>query len=114
MRSSEEEREAALENLPKHFHVFARALAKSPDADSYASSEMGWYGHIGTDVYLRFHDTRPIIRDTLELPEDKTYTIRVLDTWNMTDETVAEGVSGRYTVKLPGRENMAVLAVAEG
>ncbi len=114
MRSSEEEREAALAALPRHFRVFAQALAKSPDAESYAYSEIGWYGHIGTDVYLRFHDTRPITRDTLELPEDRTYTIRVLDIWNMTDETVAKGVSGRYTVKLPGRENMAVLAVAEG
>lgn len=113
MRAQGEGREAALDSLPEHFHIFAEALAESRDAESYAFSETGWYGHIGTEVYLRFHDTRPITRDTLELPEDRKYTIRVLDTWSMTDETVARGVSGRYTVRLPGRENMAVLAIAE-
>ena len=68
---------------------------------------------IGTDCYLHFHDSRPTARDTLNLPEDRKYTIQLIDTWNMTRETVAEGVSGTYIVHLPGRENMAVLAVAE-
>lgn len=109
----EAKRAEIMGKMPETFRRMVRALLESEYADSYANSEMGWYGHIGTDVYLRFHDTRPITRDTVELPEDKKYTIRVLDTWNMTDETVATGVSGKYTVKLPGRENMAVLIIAE-
>ena len=83
------------------------------DAGSYALSETAYYAHIGTDCFLRFYDTRPIARDTLELPEDRSYTIQIIDTWNMTVETVASGISGRYIVTLPGRENMAVLALAE-
>lgn len=88
-------------------------IASGEDARSYGYSETAYYGHIGTDCYLRFHDTRPIRRDTVELPEDKSYTVQVIDVWNMTIDTVATGVSGKYTVPLPGKENMAVLILAE-
>ncbi len=104
------EQNPAAANIPRLVQAF---LDAREDAEGFCAAEMVWYAHIGTDCYLHFHDTRPIARDTLHLPEDKTYTIRVLDTWNMTDTTVAEGVSGEYVVKLPGRENMAVLALAE-
>lgn len=102
-----------MSRMPDQILRLVSAFIESTDAEFYANSEIGWYGHIGTDVYLRFHDTRPIARDTVDLPENKKYTVRVLDTWNMTDEIVATGVSGTYTVKLPGRVNMAVLIVAE-
>ena len=113
MEMDEEQQSETMSRMPDQLRRLVIAFIESADAESYANSEIGWYGHIGTDVYLRFHDTRPITRDTVELPEDKRYTVRVLDTWNMTDETVASGVSGKYTVKLPGRENMAVLITAE-
>lgn len=83
------------------------------DAESFAHSEKAFAAHIGTDCYLRFYDTRPIARDTLRLPADKTYTITLIDTWNMTMEMVATGVSGTYLAHLPGREDMALLAIAE-
>lgn len=82
-------------------------------AESYAYSETAYYAHIGTDCFLRFYDTRPVARDTLRLPEDRKYTIQLIDTWNMSMETVAEGVSGTYVAQLPSRENMALLALAE-
>ena len=82
-------------------------------AESYAYSETVYYAHIGTDCYLHFYDTRPVARDTLRLPEDRKYKIQVIDTWNMTIETVAEHVSGTYVLHLPSRENMAMLALAE-
>lgn len=88
-------------------------IASGEDAKGFGASETAYYGHIGTDCYLRFHDTRPIRRDTVELPADKTYTIWLIDTWNMTIETVATGVSGKYTIPMPGKENMAVLILAE-
>ena len=114
LKMGEAERARVLGELPEDRVWIVRAFLESgEDAASYANAEIGWYGHIGTDVYLRFHDTRPITRDTVDLPEDKKYTIHVLDTWNMTDEIVAAGVSGKYTVKLPGRENMAVLITFE-
>lgn len=92
---------------------FTRAFWESAEAFSFAHAETVYYGHIGTDCYLRFYDTRPIGRDVLSLAKDKKYTVRLIDTWNMTIETIAEGVSGEFRVDLPGRENMAVLALAE-
>ena len=110
----EAERAARLSGVPEMFKRLIYAFLNSgEDASGFAHAETVYYAHIGTDCYLRFYDTRPIARDTLTLPEDRKYTIRLIDTWNMTVETVAEGVSGTYVVRLPGRENMAVLALAE-
>lgn len=116
LNAENDEREAAIQKVAQSNPAFSRlvyAFLESPDAESYAYSETGYYARIGTDCYLRFHDTRPVARDTILLPEDRKYTVQVIDTWNMTIETVATGVSGSYVVKLPGRENMAVLALAE-
>ncbi len=113
MQMPETERAATLAQMPEFVQKFANALCASEDADSFVHSEIAYYAHIGTDCYLRFYDTRPAARDTLTLPADRRYTIQVIDTWNMTVETAAAGVSGSYVVKLPGRENMAVLALAE-
>lgn len=111
---SKAEQDAAVEMAGKHQQVVRAFLNSGSDAISYAHAETSYYAHIGTDCFLRFYDTRPIARDTLNLPKDRTYTIQLIDTWNMTIETVCSGASGSFIVKLPGRENMAVLAIAEG
>lgn len=114
MEMQESEQEAMLCRAPEKYRRLVRALITSgEDAASFIHSETAYYAHIGTDCFLRFYDTRPTARDTLTLPEDRKYSIQVIDTWNMTVETVATGVSGSYVVKLPSRENMAVLALAE-
>ena len=118
MQMSEEQRNAVLAASGitadhPHRRLIEALLNSGEDAASFAHAETAYYAHIGTDCYLHFHDSRPTARDTLNLPEDRKYTIQLIDTWNMTQETVAEGVSGTYIVHLPGRENMAVLAVAE-
>ncbi len=111
----EGERENAInaQALPDSMKRLIQAFVSSEDAFSFAHSETAYYAHIGTDCYLRFYDTRPVARDTLTLPKNRKYTIQLIDTWNMTLETVASGVSGTCIVTLPGRENMALLAVAE-
>lgn len=95
------------------FSNVIRALLESEDAESYAFNETVYNAHIGTDCYLHFYDTRPLAKEHLTLPEDRTYTIHLIDTWNMTIETVATGISGSYVLELPSRENMAMLALAE-
>ena len=113
-KMQKDQMEAMLSNVPEESRLLIRAFLESgKDAASFAHSEVAFFAHIGEECYLRFYDFRPIARDTLQLPEDKTYSIQIIDTWNMTKETVATGVSGTYTVSLPGRENMAVLAIAE-
>ncbi|MGI5423837.1 DUF5605 domain-containing protein [Streptomyces sp. CA-179760] len=63
----------------------------------------------GTDehrlVYFGFG--RPS-RRTFVMPPGTEWAIDVVDTWNMTVDTLPEPHSGRFTVSLPGREYMAV------
>ena len=111
---SPEEQEKMIARAPEMAQFMIRAfLNGGQNAIDQSRIEFGWFGHICEDVFLHYHDTRPTARDTLKLPEGKTYRVEVLDTWNMTRETVAQGVSGEYVVQLPGREYMAVLATVE-
>lgn len=110
---TKEEQEAFLTRVPEDARHVVRAFLVCPDAREFPASETVWYGHIGNKVFLRFHDTRPLAQDTVKLPEGKKYRIDVIDTWNMTRETVARNVEKEYTVKLPGREDMAVLILEE-
>lgn len=45
---------------------------------------------------------------TFILPEDKKYTLEVIDTWNMTIEKLEGEFSGRFRIRLPQRPYMAV------
>lgn len=47
---------------------------------------------------------------TFFLPEGGTYEIRVIDTWEMTEQTVRKDAAGQTPVLLPGKEG--ILAVA--
>jgi len=67
----------------------------------------------GEDMFLIFYDTRTSAKDVLPLPEDKTYTVELLDVWNMTREVICTGASGQTEISLPGREGVAVLATRE-
>ena len=49
----------------------------------------------------------------MDLPSEKTYRIEVVDTWNMTRETVASGQSGSCKVRVPEKQWMAVVAILE-
>ena len=63
------------------------------------------------DAMLWYLDLNRCRRFLAELPSREPYRIEVLDTWNMTRQTILTGVSGGQEVVLPGHEWMAVLAV---
>ena len=44
------------------------------------------------------------------LPEEHSYSVEVIDIWEMTRETVLTGVSGAVRVPMPGKEGIVVLA----
>ena len=48
--------------------------------------------------------------DYLLLPEDASYRVEVIDTWNMERSTVVEHASGMVKVDLPAKPYMAILA----
>ncbi len=67
-------------------------------------------GHCGREIYLRYYGKECTSIGELFLPEDEKYRVEVIDTWEMTRQVAAEGVSGNIRMALPGKENMALLA----
>ena len=59
---------------------------------------------------INYYYLRCCAKDTLNLPADKTYSIEVIDTWNMTRKVVCENASGKTVIELPGKPYMAVIA----
>jgi hypothetical protein len=71
-------------------------------------------GHNGEDYFfLYLARNQPRFR-RFNLPEGKRYLIDIIDTWNMTVERCAEGVSGLVEVELPRRKYLALRVVRNG
>lgn len=68
-------------------------------------------GHCGDDVFLKYLGNQACRLAIIHLPKtEDQYRIEVIDSWNMTRRTVAEGVSGNVRVNLDGKEGIAILA----
>ncbi|MFN8446550.1 MAG: DUF5060 domain-containing protein [Caldilineaceae bacterium] len=76
-----------------------KAASWNIDAGGY-NAEEGYYL-----FYYALH--QPRIRE-FNLPTHSSYSIDLLDTWNMTVETAAEKASGKVRVAMPGRKQMAI------
>lgn len=70
-------------------------------------------GHCGDAAYLAYYGRHCTAVGSLELPRQGSYRVEVIDVWEMTRTTVLTGVSGKVEFELPGKEGIAVLAVAE-
>jgi hypothetical protein len=64
-------------------------------------------GYCGGDYFMFYFGMHQPSSRNFNLPEG-SFRIEVIDTWNMTVDTVAENASGSTQVKLPGRKYMAV------
>jgi hypothetical protein len=73
-----------------------------------------WGGVAGQQMLVYFGFNRPLFR-TFSLAGDESYEVDVIDTWNMTVETLPGTYTGSFTVPLPGRQYVAVrLRAAQG
>ena len=61
-------------------------------------------------VFLNYLYLRCQAYENMRLPEEKTYKVEVIDTWNMSRTTAYENARGEVRVDLPGRPYMAILA----
>lgn len=110
-----EQLEAQKDRIPQEFRSFLGAFFLMDDTErvGFLDSEHIWQAHIGDEVFLYFYDLRCYGVDELEFPENRTYRVEVIDSWEMTRATIASGVSGKVQIKLPGKEGIAVLVTAE-
>ena len=95
--------------------IFALLASLSErENDSGLLKDKIFAGHCNEDAFIKYFGRHCPRRPFLMLPESKTYRIDVIDTWNMTRETVLTGASGVTWVELKtGREGIALLANAE-
>ena len=83
--------------------------AKRPElavSDGRANSETGGYNN-EEGYYIFYYGMHQPSNRNFNIPEGH-FKVDVIDTWNMTIETVAENVVGSLKVNLPGRKYMAV------
>jgi hypothetical protein len=117
-----EQREALIERVPEENRGFFRVTLAMEDLAlaRHVDPEKEYVGQVGDEVLIYYNDINCYGRRLIELPEGRTYKIEVIDTWNMTRETVAtgakgEGPQGHYEVRmpLPAKEYMAIFCTAE-
>ena len=105
----------AITTAPSGFGDVLNAISRMGYADRKGmfTMEYSYQGHCGDDAYLWYLDDQCAAVYSISLPENRKYRVDVMDTWNMTCETVFSGASGEVRVPLPGRRYMAILATAE-
>lgn len=113
---SEEELEKILKSAPPQAKFILSRFRSMGEKDLTRQIDAD-YGYTGKAVngkaLLYYYDTNCHARVDIDLPAEHTWKIEVLDAWNMTRETAADGVSGKQEIRLPGRPYMAVLATAD-
>lgn len=97
--------ENAMNMIGKELHEVSAVRAQG-----HFDKERVILGHCGEAAYLRYWGRQCAGQGELELPDTGAYDVEVIDVWEMTRIKVMEGVNGKVTVVLPGKEGIAVLA----
>ncbi len=84
------------------------------DRAAHLTADHAWAARCGEEAFLLYLDVQCCGERTLRLPEDKTYRVELIDTWEMTRTVLRENARGETKLRLPGREDMALLAVRNG
>ena len=82
-----------------------------PDRLAHMAVMHGWGSHCGEEAYLWFFDQQTSAAFSFPLPDAHRYRLEAIDVWAMTRTVLCEAAGGKTTVKLPGREGIAVLAL---
>ena len=111
----EEALRGVMAGMPPDFQDFLNSIAvmNRQDRARFYAVEYTFRGHCGEQAYLTYLDDQCAAAFDLNLPENRSYCVEVLDTWNMERNTVLRGASGNVRIKLPGKPWMAVLATEE-
>lgn len=107
--------DAALETIRETMPmIYAMAhSAKRMDAVELALAEVQnavAEGTCGQDAFLHYYGRNCPAQATVDLPKDGTFRVRVIDIWDMTEQIFSESASGTFTLSLPEKEGIAVIA----
>ena len=99
---------------PQRLGFLRRVIEEAPVADlmHYVKRWDQPQIEAGEDYFLFYLGFQRSRWKEWDLPEDRRYTVDVIDTWNMTIERLAGVYSGATRIPLPGREYMAIRVMA--
>ena len=101
-----------LKNRDPQAYAFAEGMLRMEPGlrQRLVDSETPAAGHCGEEAYLTYLGRCCPWQWRIRLPESGSYTVEVIDTWNMTRKMVLTDAGGMVEVSLPSREYMAILA----
>ena len=110
---SDEQLEAEIARTPGDFRQFLVSIRMmdSRDRALHLAGEHTWSAHCGEKAYLWFHDRQCYGWQILKLPENRRYRVELIDIREMTRTVLCDAACGETEIRLPGREDLAVLAV---
>lgn len=101
-----------LDRVPEAMRGFVGAAfaMDAVELTHYADASFEYAGQVQEAAYLFYLDDQCPTHFQIDLPENAVYAVDVIDTWEMTRKTVTKEASGKFDVRLPGKEYMAILA----
>jgi hypothetical protein len=91
--------------------AFLREILEQGPADGLDPIVASWrwraVGQPG-EYYLFYFGVNQPAEMTFELPEDRSYSLDVIDTWEMTITPLADTYNGTFKIRLPGKPRIAV------
>ena len=100
------------EKPPEGFALIAlNSIARMSEQErvTHLQADHSWASHCGDEVFLKFFDLQTCAEFPFDLPEKHQYRVELIDVWEMKRNLLMENISGKTTVRLPGKEGMAVL-----
>lgn len=110
--------EQTLATMPEAYREKLAAVGRSLlgiseyERDFYLMKDISFMGHYGEMMYLNYYARTCPVKASLSLPAETSYRIEVLDVWEMTRTIVKNKACGDVTIQLPGKEGIALLAIA--
>lgn len=90
-----------------------RALMDSADAEAqylFGMNGTVFSGKHGSEVFVKYYGDQCPAQSAILLPEEGSYRLMCVDTWEMKTEILMENASGSVSLNLPGKEGIAVIA----
>jgi len=104
------------ENAPSQSFIqrFSSILFSLPDFEKRLFMMDFTPSIVHNETYrLQYFGNQCPCRANLQLPDNETYTIEVIDTWEMTRTTALTNAKGNVQVPLPSKEGIAILATRQ-
>jgi len=91
---------------PARIAFFKKILGDAPEGgfEPFDRYSAGKYG----EQYVYYFGMEKPENRTFDLPAERAYRVEIIDTWNMTIDTLDETFEGEFSIDLPGKPYMAV------